>query len=40
MQEDGLPPFIAMLASAAIIVGVIIAAVILGVVMLMPANAL
>lgn len=38
MQEDGLPPFIAMLASAAIVVGVIIAAVILGVVMLMPAK--
>ncbi len=40
MQEDGLPAFIAILASTAIIVGVIIGAVILGVAILLPSNSL
>ena len=38
MQEEGLPQFIAILASTAIIVGVIIAAVILGVALMTPAK--
>jgi hypothetical protein len=37
MQEEGLPAFIAILASTVIIVGVIIAAVIIGVALMTPA---
>jgi hypothetical protein len=39
MQDEGIPAFIAIMASTAIIVGVMIASVILAVVMTMPAPA-
>jgi hypothetical protein len=36
MQEEGLPTFIAIMAATVLIIGVMVAAVILGVIMLMP----
>ena len=38
MQEDGIPPFLLVLASMVLIVGVVIAGTILTVVLLMPAK--
>jgi hypothetical protein len=37
MQDEGLPVFIAIMASTVLVIGVIMAAVILAVVMLLPA---